>query len=160
MCTSRVATAIIPTTLRLTPTSTETGFPDSRCLWKGPPFSNQLKIQRHFSRAYACFVKYSLMTQKLQHIRQLAYMPSLGPGGVTLDDWYLLFNCRICARICMLWMICIRTYLYVLMPRRKLWATMLSLSVWAEGSSWGSGACDLYGPSELLTILEYGCVWI
>ena len=40
--------------------------------------SNQLKIQCHFSRAYACFVKYFLMIQKLHEIRKLAYIPSFG----------------------------------------------------------------------------------
>ena len=66
------------------PIPTETGFPDSGYLkkrWTGPPFSNQLKIQRHFYRAYACVSKYFLMTEKLQQIRKVAYIPSLGPGG-------------------------------------------------------------------------------
>eukprot|EP01048_Picozoa_sp_COSAG05_P025912 COSAG05_NODE_6819_length_897_cov_1.283208_1_plen_176_part_00 len=50
--------------------------------WTAPPFSNQLKTQRHFSHAHACFLntvlntQYSLMTQKLQHIRKGAYIPS------------------------------------------------------------------------------------
>ena len=42
---------------------------------------NQLTIPRHFYRAHACFVTYFLMTEKFQPIRQLAYIPSLGPGG-------------------------------------------------------------------------------
>ena len=42
-------------------------------------FSNQQKIQRHFYRAHACFVKYFLMTKKLQQTKKLAY--------VTTCDW-------------------------------------------------------------------------
>ena len=41
-------------------------------MWTGPPFENHLKIHGHFYRAHACFVKYFLMTEKLQHIRKLA----------------------------------------------------------------------------------------
>ena len=43
-------------------------------------FSNQQKIQRHFYRAHACFVKYFLMTKKLQHIKKLAYVTTCGPS--------------------------------------------------------------------------------
>ena len=59
-------------------TPTETGFPDPGYLrgsvkrWTAPPFENHLKIQSHFYRAHACFVKYFLMTEKFQHIRKLA----------------------------------------------------------------------------------------
>ena len=49
-------------------------------------FANQLKIQAHFSRAYACFVQYFLMSQKLQQIRKLAYVPSLGPDGTRVSS--------------------------------------------------------------------------
>ena len=34
---------------------------------------NRQKIQRHFYRAHACFVKYFLMTKKWQQIKKLAY---------------------------------------------------------------------------------------
>ena len=43
-------------------------------------FSNQQKIQRHFYRAHACFVKYFLMTKKLQQIKKLAYVTTCGPS--------------------------------------------------------------------------------
>ena len=39
--------------------------------WTGTPFENHLKIHRHFYRAHACFVKYFLMSEKLQHISLL-----------------------------------------------------------------------------------------
>ena len=45
-------------------------------------FSNQQKIQRHFYRAHACFVKYFLMTKKWQQIKKLAYVTTCGPRGV------------------------------------------------------------------------------
>ena len=48
----------------------------------GSHSENQLKIQSHFYRVHACFVTYFLMTEKLQQIRKLAYIPSLGPGGL------------------------------------------------------------------------------
>ena len=40
-------------------------------MWSGPHSENQLKIQSHFYRVHACFVKYFLMTEKLQQIRKL-----------------------------------------------------------------------------------------
>ena len=43
-------------------------------------FSNQQKIQVHFYRAHACFVKYFLMTKKLQQIKKLAYVTTCGPS--------------------------------------------------------------------------------
>ncbi len=40
-------------------------------------FSNQQKIQFHFYRAHACFVKYFLMTKKLQQTKKLAYVTTV-----------------------------------------------------------------------------------
>ena len=48
-------------------------------------FSNHQKIQRHFYRAHACFVKYFLMTKKLQQIKKLAYVTTCGPSGLDTD---------------------------------------------------------------------------
>eukprot|EP01048_Picozoa_sp_COSAG05_P018984 COSAG05_NODE_2882_length_2541_cov_2.248976_1_plen_73_part_00 len=45
------------------------------------PFSNQQKIQLHFYRAHACFVKYFLVTKKLQQTKKLAYVTTCGPSG-------------------------------------------------------------------------------
>ena len=45
-------------------------------------FSNQQKIQLHFYRAHACFVKYFLMTKKLQQTKKLAYVTTCGPSGL------------------------------------------------------------------------------
>ena len=50
-----------------------------------PDVSNHLKNQGHFPRADACFVKYYLIIQKWQQMGKLAYIPSLGPGGLLLD---------------------------------------------------------------------------
>ena len=51
------------------------------------PFSNRQKIQRHFYRAHACFVKYFLMTKKLQQTKKLAYVTTCGPSG-RRDPYY------------------------------------------------------------------------
>ena len=48
------------------------------------PFSNQQKIQLHFYRAHACFVKYFLMTKKLQQTKKLAYVTTCGPSGMVV----------------------------------------------------------------------------
>ena len=50
-------------------------------------FSNQQKIQLHFYRAHACFVKYFLMTKKLQQTKKLAYVTTCGPSG-RRDPYY------------------------------------------------------------------------
>ena len=46
-------------------------------------FSNHQKTQVHFYRAHACFVKYFLMTKKLQQTKKLAYVTTCGLSGLT-----------------------------------------------------------------------------
>ena len=48
-------------------------------------FSNRQKIQRHFYRAHACFIKYFLMTKKWQQIKKLAYVTTCGPSGCSMQ---------------------------------------------------------------------------
>ena len=66
-------------------------------MWSGPHSENQLKIQSHFYRVHACFVKYFLMTEKLQQIRKLAYivLSSLGPGGL-VDYHFIYISGQVC----------------------------------------------------------------